>query len=54
MNNNIRYINPEGLLKNPAFSQVVITQGSGSGKLNPAHGQPGHDCAVAVGAPLKN
>lgn len=21
-------------------------------KLNPAHGQPGHDCAVAVGAPL--
>lgn len=23
-------------------------------RLNPAHGQPGHDCAVAVGAPLKN
>ncbi len=23
-----------------------------SGKLNPGHGQPGHDCAVAVGAPL--
>jgi hypothetical protein len=23
-------------------------------KVNPAHGQPGHDCAVAVGAPLKN
>ena len=22
-------------------------------KLNPAHGQPGHDCAIAVGAPLK-
>ncbi|MBA3899771.1 MAG: hypothetical protein H0X62_06100 [Bacteroidetes bacterium] len=21
-------------------------------KLNPAHGEPGHDCAVAVGAPL--
>ncbi|SOE20375.1 hypothetical protein SAMN06298216_0870 [Spirosomataceae bacterium TFI 002] len=21
-------------------------------KINPAHGQPGHDCAVAVGAPL--
>lgn len=20
--------------------------------LNPAHGEPGHDCAVAVGAPL--
>lgn len=23
-------------------------------KLNPPHGQPGHDCAIAVGAPLKN
>ena len=23
-------------------------------KLNPAHGEPGHDCAVAVGAPLKS
>lgn len=22
-------------------------------KLNPAHGQPGHDCAIPVGAPLK-
>lgn len=27
---------------------------SGSGKLNPAHGQPGHDCAIAVGAPLNS
>ncbi len=23
-------------------------------KLNPAHGQSGHDCAIAVGQPLKN
>jgi hypothetical protein len=23
-------------------------------KLNPAHGQPGHDCKIAVGQPLKN
>ena len=23
-------------------------------RLNPAHGQPGHDCAIAVGAPLKS
>jgi hypothetical protein len=23
-------------------------------KLNPAHGQPGHDCSIAVGQPLKN
>lgn len=27
---------------------------AGNAKLNPAHGQPGHDCAVQVGAPLKN
>ena len=25
-----------------------------SGKLNPAHGQPGHDCGIAVGAPLNS
>ena len=24
----------------------------GSGKINPAHGEPGHDCAVPVGSPL--
>lgn len=30
------------------------TQGNTSGLLtNPAHGQPGHDCAIPVGAPLK-
>jgi hypothetical protein len=27
---------------------------AGNARLNPAHGQPGHDCAVQVGAPLKN
>ncbi|MCY7423083.1 MAG: hypothetical protein LH478_15230 [Chitinophagaceae bacterium] len=26
----------------------------GKGRLNPAHGQPGHDCAVPVGQPLKS
>lgn len=25
---------------------------SGGKRLNPEHGQPGHDCAVAVGSPL--
>lgn len=30
MNTQIDFINPEGLLKNPAFSQVAITKGSGS------------------------
>lgn len=29
MSNKIQYINPDGLSKNPAFSQVVITQGNG-------------------------
>src|SRR5512138_1657988 len=29
MNNQIQFINPDGLSKNPAFSQVVMTQGSG-------------------------
>jgi enamine deaminase RidA (YjgF/YER057c/UK114 family) len=28
--NKIDFINPEGLLKNPAFSQVAITKGNGS------------------------
>ena len=29
MSEKIQYINPEGLSKNPAFSQVVVTQGNG-------------------------
>lgn len=29
MKNKIQYFNPEGLLKSPAFSQVVTTQGTG-------------------------
>ena len=39
-------------------SQPVSTPVALSGKpaagLNPAHGQPGHDCAVPVGAPLNS
>jgi hypothetical protein len=36
-------------------STTALPQGSGSSTagLNPPHGQPGHDCSVAVGAPLK-
>lgn len=30
MNNKIEFLNPDELLKNPAFSQVAITKGSGS------------------------
>jgi hypothetical protein len=26
---------------------------NGNARLNPAHGQPGHDCSVPVGQPLK-
>lgn len=33
-----------------ATGTTPVTPGA---KLNPAHGQPGHDCAVPVGAPLK-
>lgn len=29
MNKNIEFINPDRLLKNPAFSQIAITKGSG-------------------------
>lgn len=36
--------------------EATIPAGGGSStvKLNPAHGQPGHDCAVPVGQPLPN
>lgn len=29
MENRVEHINPDGLIKNPAFSQVVTTQGKG-------------------------
>lgn len=29
MSNNVHHINPDGLYKNPAFSQAVVTQGNG-------------------------
>ena len=29
MSNQLQYINPEGLSRNPAFSQIVTTQGKG-------------------------
>ncbi len=38
----------------PALSgQFANTKITATGGLNPAHGMPGHDCAIAVGAPLK-
>ena len=37
----------------PAITQPTTNTNSAKGKLNPAHGQPGHDCSIAVGQPLK-
>ena len=44
---------------NPAASAPIMatpsanpSPGGTSGKVNPAHGEPGHDCAKPVGAPL--
>ncbi|WP_316819760.1 hypothetical protein [Pedobacter gandavensis] len=37
--------NPAGTTPNPPANQKEA-------KLNPAHGLPGHDCAIPVGAPL--
>lgn len=36
----------------PAVMPAQITPTDGSVKLNPAHGEPGHVCEIAVGAPL--
>ncbi len=40
----------------PTINQPIVQPNFQSGTaakgLNPPHGQPGHDCAVAVGAPL--
>ncbi|MGV3640601.1 MAG: hypothetical protein ACO1NZ_08795, partial [Adhaeribacter sp.] len=44
---------PIALPSQPAATPVAITGKAATG-LNPAHGQPGHDCAVPVGAPLKS
>ncbi len=35
----------------PAATTTPAASGQGQ-KLNPAHGMPGHDCALPVGAPL--
>ena len=39
----------------PAATPVttpVTSPALGTGRINPAHGEPGHDCAVPVGSPL--
>jgi hypothetical protein len=37
----------------PVTAPTTPAPTSGTVKLNPAHGQPGHDCAIPVGQPLK-
>ncbi len=46
--------NPSPLKPATTLSEVFpdVTKKS-TEKLNPAHGQPGHDCKIAVGQPLK-
>ncbi|MDQ3050463.1 MAG: hypothetical protein M3Q95_06220 [Bacteroidota bacterium] len=41
---------PGTIMTAPAPSGTPTTTAPG---MNPPHGEPGHDCAVAVGAPLK-
>lgn len=36
----------------PAATENNTNASNEEVKLNPAHGQPGHDCAIPVGAPL--
>ncbi|HLV37814.1 hypothetical protein [Xanthomarina sp.] len=42
---------PEGNSDNVSNTSTPAPTASG---MNPAHGQPGHDCAIPVGAPLNN
>ncbi len=37
----------------PSAPLTSPVQSSGTVRLNPPHGQPGHDCAVEVGQPLR-
>ena len=39
-------------LQNTSISTPAKTASAFTGKINPAHGQPGHDCKVAVGQAL--
>lgn len=36
----------------PTEANATTNQNEDAPKLNPAHGMPGHDCAIPVGAPL--
>lgn len=38
----------------PRIDQQLTPNTSKTVRLNPAHGEPGHDCNIPVGEPLKN
>ncbi len=44
---------PASTVVTPAAPAASAISADPNAKLNPAHGQPGHDCSIAVGAPLK-
>lgn len=47
---------PEPVAPQKAASQIAATpqpgEATSKAQLNPPHGEPGHDCALPVGAPL--
>lgn len=44
--------NPNSVKMQPIKTNATPVQSSGSGNINPAHGQPGHRCDIKVGDPL--
>ncbi len=44
---------PAAVTATPSAPTAIPVSTDPNAKLNPAHGQPGHDCSIAVGAPLK-
>jgi len=46
--------NLTGLPENTTQNNSAALPGNNNGQLNPAHGQPGHRCEIAVGAPLNS
>jgi len=45
-------VNPAPAMAQPQPSAPATAQPASGQRLNPPHGQPGHSCDVAVGAPL--
>lgn len=44
---------PTSIMSSPAPSGAPATAGTTAPGMNPPHGEPGHDCAIPVGQPLK-